>query len=125
MNPDEAMKKLDAQLAKMGYVHPTEADSSRQPQYMAYSVTDDQKTSGMGEYKSHKPYYPYATFNAEETVSDTQRTDICPLCDLKALYSCSCSLSDMMCKQGHIWFVLKNGTVKIGDPHKDDEEEAN
>ena len=119
MNPDEAMKKIDSQLSKMGYVHPTEVHSSRQPQYMGYS---QEKTGEMGDYLSSKPYDPYATFNADETVNDTQRNDICPTCDQKAMYSCNCSLADMMCKQGHIWFVLKNGTVKIGDPHENEEE---
>jgi hypothetical protein len=119
MNPEEAQKKLDEQLAKMGYVHPTDASNSRQPQYMAYSVTDDQKNHGMGEYQSNKPYDPYATFNSENT-SDTQHTDICPVCDKKAMYSCNCSSGDMMCKEGHIWFVLQNGLVKIGDPHENE-----
>lgn len=121
MNPDDAKKKIDAQLAKMGYVHPTEGNSSRQPQYMGYSVSDDQKALGMGEYLAPKPYDPYAVFNAENSGANTDHTDICPLCDEKAMYSCSCPFLDMMCKQGHIWFVQKNGTVKIGDPHEDEE----
>ena len=120
MNTDDAMKKVDSQLSKMGYEHPTESNSSRHNQYMNYSVSEDQKTSGMGEYTAPTFYDPYASFNADEKTNDTQKTDICPVCDQKAMYSCNCLDADMMCKQGHIWFVLKNGTVKVGDPHEDE-----
>lgn len=122
MNPEEARKNLDAKLSQMGYVHPAEAASSRQPQYMSYSVTEEQKKKEQyGDYISQKPFDPYATFDTENPPkNETQKTDICPMCDKKAMYSCSCSLQDMMCAKGHIWFVLKNGTIKIGDPHEDE-----
>lgn len=122
MNPEEARKNLDATLAKMGYQHPEETVNSRQPQYMSYSVTEDQKKQDKyGDYISQKPYDPYATFNTEEVLRETQRTNTCPVCENKALYSCSCSLQDMMCGKGHIWFVLKNGTIKTGDPHENED----
>jgi len=119
MNPEEARKNLDANLSKMGYVHPTDADSSRQPQYMSYAVTEEQKKKQQyGDYVSQKPFDPYATFDNQ--TSDTHRTDICPVCESKAMYSCSCSLQDVMCAKGHIWYVLKSGKVKVGDPHENE-----
>lgn len=116
MNPEEARKNLDAKLSQIGYVHPTESDISRQPQYMAYSVTDELKKNG--DYVSQKAFDPYATFDTEN--SSKEQPNICPMCEQKAMYSCSCSLQDMMCSKGHVWFVLKNGTIKIGDPHEEE-----
>lgn len=121
MNPKEAKEKLDTKLAQMGYVHPTQSDNSRQPQYMSYSVTEEQKKKDQyGDYISQKSFDPYATFDSEEIKKEIQSTNICPVCENKAMYSCSCSLQDMMCAYGHIWFVLKNGKISIRDPHENE-----
>jgi len=112
MNPDHARKSLDAKLSSMGYVHPTTTNNNNS-QYMSYS--DDNK----GDYFSSN-YDPYAIFNTEEITGEIKKNNNCPMCSGRAMYQCNCSLADMMCKKGHIWFVLKNGSVKIGDPHEND-----
>lgn len=134
MNSDEARNILDSKLSQMGYIHPTETVSNRSTQYMAYSISEEEK---IGNYITQKPYDPYAIVNTEEEVQppdlypqkpfdpyinfygveEIQNPVLCPVCKLKPEYSCSCSFKDMMCDQGHIWTVLKNGNVKIGDPH--------
>lgn len=113
MNNDSCRKELDNLSAK-GYIHPTKTNIPINNPYMAYS--QDTK----GEYFS-QTFDPYATFNSsQQSTKEVQKNDICPVCNGKAMFSCSCSLSDMMCKNGHIWFVLKNGFVKIGDPHENE-----
>jgi hypothetical protein len=108
MNIEDSKKPI------IGYIHPEEVNMSRHPQYMAYSVSKEQKN---GEYISQKSFDPYSTFNTEIT-QKTHVTNICPLCEGKSLYSCSCPLQDMMCVKNHIWYVMKNGIIKIGDPHE-------
>jgi hypothetical protein len=114
MNPDSARKSLDSKLANMGYVHPTENNTATST-YMSYS-----ENSGKEYFSS--TYDPYSTFNSGDiNSSETEKTDNCPVCQGKAMYLCNCSLGDMMCNKGHIWFILKNGTCKIGDPHENDD----
>jgi hypothetical protein len=112
MNSDSCRKDLDSKLASKGYVHPTTNNTSSSP-YMAYS--DENK----GDYFSQN-FDPYATFNSNQLIKEVQKTDFCPVCNFKAMYSCNCPLSDMMCKNGHIWFVQKNGSTHIGDPHENE-----
>lgn len=120
MDPENARRGLDAKLAEKGYVHPESSNWSKQPQYMSYSYTDEQKKkSDMGEYGSSSTNYdPYSTFNSEINTSESQRNNICPFCDQKAMYECNCDLNDMMCAKGHIWYITKKGEIQLGDPHK-------
>lgn len=122
MNCNDAKKNADEKLAKMGYEHPSTAKYCSTPQYMSYSVTDEQKKREKpGEYVSQTNYDPYATFdsNGENTA---RKIDICPKCEQKAMCECSCELQDMMCASGHIWYT-KNNKVVLGDPHEGEDDD--
>lgn len=124
-NEDQARRAAEAKLAEKGYVHPTSDNYSNNPQYMAYS--NDNYVS--------QNYDVYASYNTEENeikgsnqnsnqVKQSNRfkstPKLCPVCEEKATYSCSCPMNDLMCKKGHIWYSLNNGKVVVGDPHEDD-----
>lgn len=131
-NSDYAKSLAEANLAEKGYVHPTNNNYSNTPQYMGYNTDYFTQT-----------YDTYATVNTEE--SDNTNLDqvqsnnvqsnnvqsngqqphkstliICPVCDVKASYKCGCCLGDLMCKNGHVWYMYKNGQIALGDPHEDE-----
>lgn len=108
---ERARNSLDAKLSEMGYVHPESTNSNSGDGYKMYNK------EGESTYVS-QDYNRYATFDTKQS-GDVQKTDICPSCETKALYSCDCEFGDMMCTNGHMWYVQKDGKVIVGDPHKD------
>lgn len=108
MNDEQLRKNINEKLSKMGYEHPSVADNSRNPQYMGYNT----------DYFSQS-YEPYSKVNETIQTETSVTVDRCPMCEGKALYACDCDFRDMMCDSGHIWYVLKNGTIGLGDPHEE------
>lgn len=111
---DHARNSLDAQLTSMGYVHP-DTNNQTGGGYKTYSQTSD------NVYVS-RSFDQYATFNTKtDAKQQVQKTDVCPSCDNKAMYSCRCPVGEMMCKNNHMWYVEKNGKLVMGDPHEKDQ----
>ena len=113
---ERARNTLDAQLASMGYQHPSGNPSNGQGSvYKAYNENKD------GDVYVSQDQGVYATFNADKkTHQEVQKTDICPVCDQKAMYACNCPIGEMMCKNNHMWYVEKTGKVVLGDPHENE-----
>lgn len=115
MNEDTARKMAQDRLESLGYVHP-ENDNTGLSQYKACDLLAEdniyvtQTTS------------PYATFNSEINTEEVHNTDICPMCDSKASYSCGCPHKEFLCKNGHMWYTIKGGKIVIGDPHAGEDE---
>ena len=115
-NIDQQRKDLDAKLAEIGYQHP-EQNSQGASLYKIYA--EDGTDTYVSQHQD-----PYATFNTDQPElkqNQVHKTDICPTCEEKASYSCPCPVGEMMCKKGHMWYVQKNGTVVLGDPHEGDD----
>jgi len=106
--------ELEQKLAKQGYQHP-ETPAQNVSAYQKYS---DGK--GNDPYTS-QVYDPYATFDTEDKPKVTQKSDICPVCQQKALYTCECADGEFMCSAGHAWYFLVSGKLVIGDPHEEDD----
>jgi len=119
MNSEEIRKKFEKKVSDIPY--PSEPILSRDPQYMSYSFTEEQKKNQeFGDYISQKSFYPYESYDTTEIKNEIQQTNICPRCDEKSEYSCNCTLHDMMCKNGHFWYVSKTGHIILEDPHQVD-----
>jgi len=112
-NIQQARESLDAKLAAMGYVQP-ENNSGGGGTYKVY----DEKAKDA--YVSSQNHGSYATFG-NEVDTEVQKTDSCPACDEKAVYSCHCEIGELMCANNHMWYVKKNGEVVLGDPHEDED----
>lgn len=102
MNGDDVQRKLNS----MGYVEPTNYNTSNNP-YSSYNESgDDPYTSSN--------FNPYSSINFEEVIKD-----ICPTCNTKAMYICDCEFNDYTCKKNHCWYY-KGEKLVIGDPHDQD-----
>lgn len=121
MNRDQAINELEHKLSAKGYVHPTQ---HRGPVTDAYAIIDVKDTNAIYQ-SSNKSVNPYASFtpkeddDSSEPIKKVQKNDICPLCECNAMYACECEeFGDMMCKNGHVWYINMNGVMVKGDPHK-------
>jgi hypothetical protein len=47
----------------------------------------------------------------------SENNKICPECEDNAISICNCSVRDMICKQGHVWYINSEGEIKLEDPH--------
>lgn len=119
MNRNKAINEVESKLSSKGYVHP---DVHHRPNSDAYTTINIKDKNAVYQ-RSSKPNIPYASFNHKkmsDNLTEVQKTDICPMCDTKALYKCDCyEFHDMMCKNNHVWWVNTNGQVINGDPHFD------
>lgn len=105
-------KELDEKLAKQGYEHP---ENDQKQSFSAYKVYSE---TSQDIYVSQN-YDPYAKYNDIE--QNIEKPDICPICQKKAMYSCSCDVGELMCENAHAWYILTNGQVVVGDPHEKDD----
>lgn len=111
-NIQQQRDALDNKLAEMGYVHPEDTDNTPST-YKAYNET--------GKVYVSQTHDTYATFDIDKTpTEETQKNDICPNCDQKAVYSCGCPIGEMMCKNNHMWYFVQGRGVVIGDPHENE-----
>ena len=120
MNDDvaRAQNDLDAKLAAMGYEHPEKPQAPSNHHYKTINVKDEK-----GQYEaSNKSANPYRHFSEQEDdYSKRYSTDICPLCNTKALFRCECKeYKDMMCKNNHVWWMDEKGHIHQGDPHEEE-----
>lgn len=94
-----------------GYVHPETAVSSKAgtTPYSVYKKGNGQKSV----YASAPSSSVYKIVNTESDDSNT-----CPKCSEKAEHCCNCIYNDKKCSNGHIWYSTRDGSVKLGNPHK-------
>lgn len=113
---DQKRHNLDATLQQAGYTHP---DSDDNGQYSAYKAYDENNSDVYVSYGSNDPYSTYEEFDKSEPVKSKSK-DECPDCATKAMYRCNCTLKEMMCKNGHMWYYKQDGTLVKGDPHENE-----
>ena len=109
MDIESARKNL--KLA--GYVHPESTNTNRDSRYKTFSETDKKKKSHMDKFKSVAVGKQYASLATKIDEADT----ICPVCKEKAIDYCDCVYSDKKCKEGHVWYIDREGETKVGNPH--------
>lgn len=109
MDLNTARKKLDIP----GYVHPEDNNSSnRNGIYKTFSE-GEKKKNNMKKFKSIEVGDRYSTIRYETTEDDN-----CPVCEENFVETCNCAYSDKKCKNGHIWYLDREGRKKPGNPHK-------
>lgn len=115
-------------LASKGYIHPENAVYNSSGAYMTYS---DQGNNPYVMKNRRDPYMMYGDIdrvdgkenkqNSEAHVESTQQekppVTQCPQCGLSPSYECDCMYHEVMCKNGHIWYTLKNGVIVEENPH--------
>ena len=135
MNIEHVRKDLDQKLSSKGYVHPekpTLVQNHREPQYKVITVTDEK-----AQYRSSNSVpTPYKNFSQEipfgsnvksiprsrsEETREVRSHSECGKCNEEAQFRCKCAeYGDMMCKNGHVWYVAKDGRIVYEDPHIDE-----
>ena len=113
---DNLRSKLEAKLAEKGYEYSDEpyGGGNNANPYKSVSETDTDT------YMSQKQDI-YAKY--DENSAEKPQMRICPTCELPAMYVCNCEKAEVMCKNRHAWWFKKDGTLVLGDPHEDDEED--
>lgn len=91
-----------------GYEHPD--DTSCYNNYSFYKTFDEnkKKKSFCSSKKEGNKYLNIISEYEEE---------VCPICKEKSIKNCNCVYGDNICKNNHIWYVSRDGTTKIGNPH--------
>ena len=111
------IERARSNLSISGYTHPDTVApaSTKNKLYKTYN-DDKSNTQGYGKPKNDPKY---ASFSEKAMGKDEKTPNACPECKLPALYECDCEYYCKECKNGHIWH-LSEGSIVIGDPHKDE-----
>lgn len=88
-----------------GYKHPEATNTTRSTVYKTFS----EKHNDFGNTVKDKKY---ATMSHYIDASEK-----CPECNSNIVERCQCSFSDKKCVNGHIFYVNRQGEIKIGNPH--------
>uniref|UniRef100_A0A6C0LUM4 Uncharacterized protein n=1 Tax=viral metagenome TaxID=1070528 RepID=A0A6C0LUM4_9ZZZZ len=94
-----------------GYTHPTKVVSTRGNVY---------KTFTSGKKKKKKELFGNTTVTGSTYVSvNTEKkiVHVCPKCSDNDVSVCPCGYSDKTCSNGHVWYVDRDGGVRISNPH--------
>ena len=51
------------------------------------------------------------------SISNNDEDDLCPSCGQQAIEVCPCVYCDKKCSEGHVWYVQRDGLIKLGNPH--------
>lgn len=51
------------------------------------------------------------------SASNSDEDNMCPSCGQYAIEVCPCVYCDKKCSEGHVWYVQRDGLVKLGNPH--------
>jgi hypothetical protein len=109
-----------------GYIEPEEpkplqinTGSSKQTinrsGYGIYKTFDDKaKGKKKEEFKTTELVDKYGNNNYEKD----EETEMCPICSEIAVYTCYCVYNDKKCSNDHVWYLERNGKIKVGNPHK-------
>jgi len=118
MGERKTFETLDPSLEKArnqtisGYVHPTSVNSCRRDaRYKTFN--DKGKAKKNEKFKGSNSGPAYSAIKSDKF--------ICPVCPpeekVGVAYSCPCVYNDMKCVNGHTWYMDRDGTVRVGDPH--------
>jgi len=93
-----------------GYEHPVKSNYSKQGIYKTFTEGKKYKKSEFGTITVGKQY--------KQGDTDTIEIENCPLCDESAIKICQCGYSDKTCKNNHVWYTDRDGSIIKKDPHK-------
>lgn len=95
----------------IGYEHPTNANYS--------SNSGIYKTFTEGKKIKRKEKFGKTTVIAQYTTYDTRLDkNLCPICNIPSINTCSCVYNDKKCSNAHMWYTDRNGNTKSGNPHQ-------
>jgi hypothetical protein len=55
--------------------------------------------------------------NYGKNIVEKNDDDKCPVCSDYSVYTCYCVYNDKKCKEGHVWYIQRDGSIKVGNPH--------
>ena len=93
-----------------GYEHPQEAPPADGAMYKTF--TEGLKPKKNEKFGATSVRSQYSRYSHGET--DTQQ---CPECAEIVTNACPCAYNDRRCTKGHIWYIDRCGTIKLGNPH--------
>lgn len=104
---------LKKRLQDAGYKHPdTYSLDGKTSKYKTFSDTDiNRKTKDINDFGSA---IAGRIYSLNKNIEDL---DACPKCKSVVVKTCQCGYSDKTCKNGHIWYVDRDGSIKNGNPH--------
>lgn len=104
-------KTLEFKLQNAGYHHPSSNNLDRGSKYKTFSDTDTAKAKSIDEFKGEVVNKLY---HINKNIEDL---DLCPKCKEISIRTCNCGYSDKSCKNGHVWYIDRDGKTKFGNPH--------
>ncbi len=104
-------KTLEHKLQSAGYQHPTGNNLDRGSKYKTFSDGETRKAKDINDFKGTVVGRNYSL---SKNIEDL---DYCPKCKSEVVHSCQCGYSDKTCKNGHTWYIDRDGSTKLGNPH--------
>jgi hypothetical protein len=91
-----------------GYEHPDNAPTAEGALYKTF--TEGLKPKKNETFGTTSVQSRYSQYSHGET--DTQT---CPTCSEIVIDACPCAYNDRHCSNGHIWYIDRCGTIKLGN----------
>ncbi len=104
-------KTLEYKLQSAGYQHPSSNNMDRGSKYKTFSDSDTKKAKSIDDFKGE---IVGRVYSLSKNIEDL---DLCPKCKSEVVRTCQCGYSDKTCKNGHIWYIDRDGSTKYGNPH--------
>ena len=83
--------------------------------YGIYKIFDDKAKGKKKEvFKTTDLVDKYKNDNYEKD----EENETCPVCSENSIYTCYCVYNDKKCSNDHIWYIQRDGKIKVGNPHK-------
>jgi len=104
------MENLKRPETISGYTHPETNNSSTGGLYKTF--TEGKKPKKKEKFGTTSISNTYKTLEIE----DNETFDKCPVCEKPVTNTSNCALSIKNCEDGHIWYINREGEIKLGKP---------